>query len=144
MPKMGVSIWTFVRDASSHFRHRVTDWGAVATLINFSAFIARHPELFSRSGFSGMSHIADNDTWAVLGIGVSLAHFTALIINGSIPSITWTPIVRAVCSALSALFWFQLAWGSLFYAGSETVFAPILVALCLYNTVNATTETRGD
>lgn len=136
--------WTFMRDASSHFRLRATEWGALATLANFGAFLHNHPMLLDQPGYSCMARLASPGEWATLGITVGIAHLAALIVNGSVPSIRWTPIARAACSALGALFWLQLALGSLVFAGAETVFAPMLVVLNLYNCVNAATEIRGE
>jgi L-asparagine transporter-like permease len=60
--------------------------------------------------FGHMAGIFEQWVWRFLFLVVATARLIALAVNGTFPSIRWTPQVRVVCSGVSCLLWAEIAY----------------------------------
>lgn len=110
-----------IQELRKHFPARMPEWWNAATMFLWGAYILLHPGIFDDKLFDGLVSIAtgwsvDPDRlsaerfWGLVTVTVGLIRLCALFVNGSYSR---TPLVRLICSAVSAFVWCQVVVGLL-------------------------------
>ena len=103
-----------------HFMYRLPEWALSANLALFSVVLLMPGDTFgSVRTYAVMARIADERTWGVaIGI-VASVRLISLILNGTFPVFArYSPLARAIGSALGAIVWFALSVS--FYESNPT------------------------
>lgn len=124
----------------SHFPVRATEW-MLAFIKTAWGFVLLLPsDMFHRQTFSAMAQIAGQTTWGWIAFCAGLFHMIALFVNGTQRR---SPHLRAFCSVIGVLFWFQVSLGFAL-SGISTAWAvyPTFVMFSVYNVMRAMQDAR--
>ena len=131
---------TLLRDTARHFRERATCWFMAVLSVAAGLALYNNQGAFTTDDhYNSMMRVADVHQWVAAFTLIGTVRLVALVVNGSLPSVTWTPYARAVSSVLSAALWLQVALCAILDHDrrlSEIVY-PALVLLEFYNTATA-------
>jgi hypothetical protein len=136
------------RNIAAHFKTRSLSWFMAAMTFGVGIAMTVNPTMLRDSigapvYFAHMVSIAPQPVWRILFLVVGTSRLLALAINGSFPTIWWTPHVRAIMSSVSALLWSQVAISVL---GGEvtigTIVYPFIVLIEINNMVQAAREAK--
>lgn len=137
------------RNAAGHFHARAPSWFMAFMTFGVGIAMTVNPHMLvgvsvTHLYFGYMVALADQYVWRALFLAVGTARILALLINGSFSAVTWTPLVRAVTSGVSAVLWSVVA---LSVVGGEmtigTIVYPGIVLIELYNMTQAARDWRG-
>lgn len=99
-----------------HFHLRVICWFMSVNILCYGHTLYVFPNVFAQPDrsflYANLSRLASQHVWALLCIFVGVMRLFALIINGSFPTFRLSPYIRAIGSALSAIFWFEIVLGA--------------------------------
>lgn len=129
----------------SHFPVRSTEWMLGAMKLSWGLLLLLPYDVFRAPGTAammrGMAALAPQVVWGWIGFIAGIFHLSALWVNGTRRR---SPHLRAFCSGVGVLFWFQVTIG-LFSSGvMSTGWAiyPWMVLFSVYNVVRAMQDAR--
>lgn len=110
-----------IKELRKHFPARAPEWWNAGTMFAWGAYILLNPGIFNNNIFDGFVAIANGWSdipdrlaaermWGLITVTVGLLRGCALFVNGSYSR---TPMIRLVCSAVSAFIWCQVVIGLL-------------------------------
>lgn len=129
----------------SHFPVRATEWLLATSKALFGLILLLSPHAFANPAtaaqYSGMSAIAPQPVWGWIGLIAGTLHLSALYVNGTRRR---SPHLRAACSFVGVLYWWQVAVGMLAATVVTTGWAiyPVYTAFSVYNVVRAMQDAR--
>ena len=109
--------------------------------VSWGALLLTPLDVFNNPIMAALAQIASQHVWGWIAIVAGSLHLSALYVNGTRRR---SPDLRAACSAIGALFWFQVFLG-MFASGSPSTgwaIYPWLFAYSVYNVVRAMTDAR--
>lgn len=93
----------------SHFETRACEWMLAFIELGWGAILLTpYPIFRDNIYFSSMALLADQYVWGAVALLTGILHLTALYWNGTKQK---SPHLRAGCSAIGALLWFQTCLG---------------------------------
>jgi hypothetical protein len=101
-----------------HWPQRKMEWIMAGLTATWGLYVALHPEIFvtdpTADLFAGLAALTPFDFspalfWGILAGGIGVARGVALYINGTRPR--GTPVVRIMCSFVTMLVFFLVAYG---------------------------------
>lgn len=92
----------------SHFKVRATEWMLAAIKTTIGVGLLSPVPFFENPTMAGMRALASQTTWGWVALIAGLLHLAMLYVNG-----TWrrSPHLRAFCSGIGTVFWFQVCLG---------------------------------
>jgi hypothetical protein len=127
------------RGAMAHFRLRYGSWVASGILFGMGLVMMQNQGLFENDPhadtYAYLTRLASQDFWLYVMLLLGGGRLFALIINGTFPTFTLSPHIRAACSFLSCFVWFQLIFGA-FSLPHWNFAAPVYVGLFILDVVN--------
>lgn len=124
-----------------HFPVRATEWMLAAMKLSFGCVLLMPLPIFAGRSFVAMAQLASQLTWGWVAFVAGLAHLTALYVNGTRRR---SPHLRALCSGIGVLFWFQVCLGFWAAGNPTTAWAiyPWMVIFSVRNVVVAMQDAR--
>lgn len=125
----------------SHFPVRATEWMLATMKVSWGAVLLAPLDVFSNPIMSALAQIASQHVWGWVAVTAGFLHLSALYVNGTRRR---SPHLRAACSGIGSLFWFQVCLG-MFASGSPTTgwaIYPWLFAFSVYNVVRGMMDAR--
>ncbi|MDO6587320.1 hypothetical protein Q4543_17550 [Salipiger sp. 1_MG-2023] len=96
----------------NHFPMRVTEWIMVWPCLWMGAALNWQPTMFDTSAsYSSLASWLDERQWALIVLCCAIVRLVALIVNGTFQAFPYSPHLRILASAVSAMFWFQFSLG---------------------------------
>ena len=92
----------------AHFPVRATEWMMACMKTSWGFVLLLPFDAFSQPSMAAMAQIARQSTWGWVAFIAGILHFTALYVNGTRRR---SPHLRAICSAIGVMFWFQVCLG---------------------------------
>jgi hypothetical protein len=129
----------------SHFPVRATEWMLASMKLSWGLLLLMPYDMFhapaTATMLRGLSQTAPQAVWGWIGTVAGLLHLSGLYVNGTRRK---SPHVRATCSAIGAVFWFQVTIGMIGTGVPSTGWAiyPWLVVFSVYNVVRAAQDAR--
>jgi hypothetical protein len=125
------------------FPIRVTEWLLAGIMLSWSiACWHLRPIDWANPLYSGLSRLADQNTWAFFAFWIGLGRIMALTINGA-----WrpSPHLRAAGAFLACFMWLQISLGMLSADLRATGVAiyPWLLLADIYNVFRASHDARA-
>lgn len=112
-----------IRELKRHFPARLPEWANSFTMFAWGAYILMHPGIFAANdlyeafvsmawthAIGEMRVALAERSWGLVTITVGMVRACALFVNGSYSR---TPVIRLMCSAVSAFVWAQVVIGLL-------------------------------
>jgi len=107
----------FWHGMTDHFRLRAISWIMSVNILAFGVTILVNPTVLSLPGrtvlYAALVQWLSPHSIGVLCAGLGGFRLGALVINGTFPTFTLSPYVRAAGSFMSGLFWFEIVLGAL-------------------------------
>ncbi len=128
----------------SHFPVRATEWMLAFIKALWGLLLLAAPGMFDAPAteqiMRGLSSIAPQPVWGWIGAIAGTAHLSALWVNGTRRR---SPHLRAACSFVGVLFWWQVTVGVL-GGPISTGWAvyPVFTVFSIYNVVRAMRDAR--
>jgi hypothetical protein len=124
------------------FPIRVTEWLLAGIMLSWSIVCWNlSPAAWSALSYSGLSRLAQQDTWAFFAFWIAVVRLSALTINGA-----WrpSPHLRATGAFLACFMWAQISLGLLTSEVSSMGLAvyPWLLLADIYNVFRASHDAR--
>jgi hypothetical protein len=125
-----------------HFPLRVTDWllGGIVTTWGLVCLYLPASS-WDQPIYSGLRHLADQETWGLFAVIVGVARMVALFINGAVRR---TPHIRGMGAFVTMFLWLQLSL-AMFNAEISTIgvaIYPWLFIADIYNVYRASQDAR--
>lgn len=126
----------------SHFQTRACEWMLACITAVWGGILLLPFDVFGTNpNFSAMAELGPQKVWGFLVVLAGSLHLLGLYWNGTKQK---SPHLRAACSAIGVLVWFEVSLG-FFASGLVTpnwgIF-PVFTAFSIYNVVRAMMDAR--
>ncbi|TYC93057.1 hypothetical protein [Novosphingobium sp. BW1] len=115
-----------------HFPVRATEWLLASMKTSWGLILLMHVGAFNNQFMSAMRQIGNESAWGWIAFIAGAAHLTSLYVNGTRRR---SPHLRAFCSGVGTLFWFQVCLG-IFATGLPNTGWAIYPWLFVFSTRN--------
>lgn len=100
------------RGITDHFPSRATEWHMCLPALYVGLALNWQPDLFSTSpAYHAVAGWMGESMWSWLFLSCAMLRFMALTINGTFQVFRWSPLIRLVVAALTAVAWGQFSLG---------------------------------
>lgn len=125
----------------SHFPARATEWMLASMKLSWGLILLSPADIFALPNMRAMPNIAPQAVWGWVGVIAGMAHLTALYVNGTRRR---SPHLRAFCSWIGSMFWFEVMLGMYESGVPSTGWAiyPWMFAFSTYNITRAMGDAR--
>ena len=106
----------FIRGMTDHFRLRATGWIMSICSTFYGVVLIENPHAFEITSrpyqYLYLLRLAPERFWAYALIVIGMFRLVALVVNGTFPTFSLSPHIRAAGSFLTVFVWFQVLLGS--------------------------------
>lgn len=128
---------------SDHFPSRASSWVTAGMCSHMGFLFLADPKLFTyQHSFGAMERVMSQHQWGMVCLTIGVLRLAALAINGSFPTLRWSPHIRAATSLLTCFVWLQFTlsfMASPVESSGEAIY-PYLLLLDIWNGFSAAKE----